>query len=53
MMNENKQQLNMYPQNMMNMQIVAHRTYCSFPDEVAAVTLLMTTLEKTGQSTLR
>jgi hypothetical protein len=47
-MNRNKQQLNMYLQNMMNNQTGAHRTYRSLADIVATVTLLMTTLEKTG-----
>jgi hypothetical protein len=47
-MNGNKQQLNMYSQNMMNRQIAVHRMYHSFAGEVAAVTLLMTMLEKTG-----
>jgi hypothetical protein len=36
----------MYSQKMMNKQIGAHRTYRSLADIVAAVTLLMTTLEK-------
>jgi hypothetical protein len=52
-MNENNQQLNIYSQNMMNRQIAVHRTYRSFAGEVATVTLLMTTLEKTGRSRLR
>jgi hypothetical protein len=50
MMNENKQQLNMCSHNMMNRQTVACRTYRSFTDVVATVTLLMTILEKTGRS---
>jgi hypothetical protein len=40
----------MYSQNMMNRQIAVDRTYYSFADVVVAVTLLMTTLEKTGRS---
>jgi hypothetical protein len=47
--NRNKQQLNIYSQNMMNRQTAVHRTYHSFAGEVIAVTLLMTTLEKTSQ----
>jgi hypothetical protein len=46
-MNRNKQQLNMYSQNMMNNQTGARRMYRSLVNIVAAVTLLMTTLEKT------
>jgi hypothetical protein len=49
-MNGNKQKLNMYSQNMMNRQKAVHHTYRSFAGEVAAVTLLITTLEKTGRS---
>jgi hypothetical protein len=52
-MNENKQQLNMYSRNMMNRQIVVHRTYRSLADVVAAVTLLITMFEKTGRSRRR
>jgi hypothetical protein len=52
-MNENKQQLNMYSQNMMNRQIVVHRTYRLLADVVAAVTLLITMFEKTGRSRRR
>jgi hypothetical protein len=52
-MNRNKQQLNMYSQNMMNNQTGARRTCRSLADVVAAVTLLMTTLEKTDQSRRR
>jgi hypothetical protein len=47
---KNKQKLNMYSQNMMNRQTSIHGTYRSFAGEVAAVTLLMTTLEKTDRS---
>jgi hypothetical protein len=49
-MNKNKQQLNMYLQNMMNRQIAVHRMYHLLTDVVAAVTLLMTMLEKTDRS---
>jgi hypothetical protein len=49
-MNGNKQQLNMYSQNMMNNQRGAHCMYRSLADVVAAITLLMTMLEKTGRS---
>jgi hypothetical protein len=52
-MNGNKQQLNMYSQNMINNQTGARRTYHSLADVVAAVTLLMITLEKTGRSRWR
>ena len=51
--NGNKYQLNMYSQNMMNRQTSVHCKYHSFVDVVAVVTLLMTTLEKTGQSRRR
>jgi hypothetical protein len=44
-MNENKLQLNMYSQNMMNRRTAVDRTYRSLADILAAVTLLMTTLE--------
>jgi hypothetical protein len=44
-MNGNKQQLNMYSQNMMNRRTAVDRTYHSFADVVVAVTLLITTLE--------
>jgi hypothetical protein len=47
-MNGNKRQL-----NMMNNQIRTRRTYRLFAYIVAAVTLLMTTLVKTGQSSWR
>jgi hypothetical protein len=49
----NKQQLNIFLQNMMDRQIAVHCTYRSFAGEVAAVTLLMTTLEKTDRSRRR
>jgi hypothetical protein len=52
-MNGNKQQLNMYSQNMMNRQTSVHHMNRSYAGEVAAVTLLMTTLEKTGRSRRR
>jgi hypothetical protein len=52
-MNGNKQQLNMCSQNMMNKQTGTRHTYHSFSDVVIAVTLLMTTLEKTGRSRQR
>jgi hypothetical protein len=44
-MNGNKQQLNMYSQNMMNRRTTIDCTYHSFADIVVAVTLLITTLE--------
>jgi hypothetical protein len=44
-MNGNKQQLNMYSQNMMNRGTAVDHTYRSFADVVVAVTLLITTLE--------
>jgi hypothetical protein len=40
----------MYSKNMMNREIAVHRTYHSLADVVVAVSLLMTTLEKTGRS---
>jgi hypothetical protein len=43
----NKYQLSMYSQNMMNRRTAVDRTYRSFADVVVAVTLLITTLEKT------
>jgi hypothetical protein len=43
--NGNRQQLNMYSQNMMNRRTAVGRTYRSFADVVVAETLLMTTLE--------
>jgi hypothetical protein len=49
-MKGNKQQLNMYSQSMMNNQTGARHTHRLLADLVAAVTLLMTMLEKTGQS---
>jgi hypothetical protein len=49
-MNGNKQQLNKYSQNMKNNQIGARRMYRSLVDVVIVVTLLMTILEKIGQS---
>jgi hypothetical protein len=52
-MNGNKQQLNMYSQNMMNRRTAVDHTYHSFADVVVAETLLMTTLEKTGRSRRR
>jgi hypothetical protein len=39
-MNINKQQLNMYSQNMMNRQTAVHHTYRSYAGKVAAVMLL-------------
>jgi hypothetical protein len=40
----------MYSQNMMNRETRVHHMYRSLADVVVAVTLLMTTLEKTGRS---
>jgi hypothetical protein len=52
-MNKNKQQLNMYSHNIMNNPTGTSRTYRSLADVVGAVTLLMTTLVKTGRSSWR
>jgi uncharacterized SAM-dependent methyltransferase len=49
-MNRNKQQLNMYSQNMINRQTTVHRMYLLFASEITVVTLLMIALKKTGRS---